>query len=108
MTFSPSYIKFGSKIPASIATPEALAPTPTKALSVTIKAYRSTRTVNTGVVYLGNSSTDESQLYPLTPGQEITILAGGDGILDLSDIYVDSVTSSDGVQFCYTQPTRVV
>jgi hypothetical protein len=103
ITSYPSSIVFGSKVPASIATPEALSAVPLVCSSVVITAGRG-RAVNTGAVYLGSSDANDTQFFPLAVGATITLFAGADENLDLSTIFVDAVSSGDGVQFIATTP----
>lgn len=98
-----SPIVFGSKVPAAIATPEALSATPLLCTSVKIVASRG-RTVNTGSVFLGDSVTNDAQLFPLIPGATLELTAPKDGLLDLSKIFVDAATLTDGVQFVAVTP----
>lgn len=88
----------GTKAPAAIATPEALAAT-NLVTSVLIRAGRTARVANTGSVWIGFSSTNDSQLIELVPGATITIDAPYGKYIDLASIYVDSVTLGDGVVF---------
>ena len=105
ITSYPSVIVFGSKVPASIATPEALSAVPLVCSSVVISAGRG-RAVNTGTVYLGSSDANDSQFFPLAPGASVQLFAGDDEMLDLSTIFVDSATATDGVQFIATTPAN--
>jgi hypothetical protein len=97
----------GSKAPASAGTPEALAAAATYVQQVVICAQRAARVANTGSVWIGSSSANDSQLVELlagvaAPGPGIngssyTITAPPGKVIDLGDIYVDSVTVGDGV-----------
>jgi hypothetical protein len=86
----------GTKAPAAIATPEALATT-NLVHSVIIRAGRTARVSNTGSVWIGTTSTNDSQLIELIPGAVLTISAPPGKYIDLATIYVDSVTLTDGV-----------
>jgi hypothetical protein len=85
-------------VPAAIATPIPLSATPLLCMSVVIVASRG-RTVNAGSVFLGTAATNDSQLFPLIPGQSIQLFGDEDNLLDLSQIYIDAATLTDGVQF---------
>lgn len=97
----------GSKAPASAGTPEALAAAATYVQQVVICGQRAARVANTGSVWIGSSSANDSQLVELlagvaAPGPGIngtsyTITAPPGKVIDLGDIYVDSVTVGDGV-----------
>lgn len=96
-----SIVGFGKKIPAAIATPEALSSVSLHVTEVTIKAFRD-RVVNTGNVYLGPvGGANDSQTYPLVPGGELKLVASPGQTIDLADILVDAVTLGDGVQLAY-------
>lgn len=94
----PQQVVFGQKIPAALVTPVALSATPLLVTNVIITAIRG-RTPNSGIVYLGSSSTDDTQLFPLAIGQSIQLFADETGLIDLSQIFIDAVTLGDGVQF---------
>lgn len=96
----------GSKAPASAGTPEALAAAATYVQQVVICGQRAARVANTGSVWIGSSSVNDSQLIELTPGaaaspgingSSYTLTAPPGKVIDLGDIYVDSVTVGDGV-----------
>lgn len=96
--------------PASIAIPVPLASVITPASFVRIKAYRGlTRAANTGTVYITDKTTnDDTQGYPLAPGETVEIALPNDGIFDLSKIYVDSATVLDGVVVLYATPIYAI
>lgn len=99
----------GSKAPASAGTPEALAAAGTYVQQVVICGQRAARVANTGSVWIGSTSTNDAQLVELlagvaAPGPGIngssyTITAPPGKVIDLGDIYVDSVTAGDGVTY---------
>lgn len=105
MPVAPARIRFAEKIPAAVGTPEPLFPTPVMASSVRLIASRG-RAANTGTVFLGHLADNDTQKYPLAPGAEIEIESGEDEVLDLSQIYVDAATLTDGVQIVYVQAAR--
>ena len=94
---------FISVIPGAIATPVPLSATKLQVATVVIKAFRN-RAVNTGNVYLGIAATNDTQTFPLTPGQELRLEAPEDTLIDLSKIYVDAATVTDGVCVSYVLP----
>lgn len=87
----------GTKVPASIATPEALAAVETPVHSVLIQARRAARVANTGSVWIGFGSANDAQQWELTPGQTLTLTAPDKKKIDLATIFVDAVTATDGV-----------
>lgn len=100
-TTAATYVE-GTKAPASTGTPEALSTT-NLVHSVIIRAGRTARVANTGSVWIGTSSTNDTQLIELIPGATLTITAPPGKYIDLAGIYVDSVTSTDGVVFIATK-----
>lgn len=96
----------GSKLPASAGTPERLAAVGTYVSSVTLIAQRLARVPNTGSVWIGSTSGNDTQLVELTPGSvgnpngsAYSFTAPPGRVIDLGDIYVDSVTTGDGVTY---------
>lgn len=87
----------GTKVPAAIATPEALATVEIPVHSVTIQARRAARAANVGSVWIGFGSANDSQNWELTPGKELTLTAPEGKKIDLASIFVDSATLTDGV-----------
>lgn len=69
--------------------------------SVTLRGQKSARTDNSDKVYIGWTSTDDTQAFPIAVGGEIVIEAGGDRQLNLKDIYLDVLQSGDGVVVFY-------
>lgn len=92
-------ISRGLLAPAAIATPERLAAVGTYVQTVTIWAMRAARVANAGSVFIDAIGTNDLQLIELTPGAYITFTAPPGKVIDLGDIYVDSVTLTDGVFF---------
>jgi len=99
---SPDLIQ-GSKAPAATGTPEPLSATSLSVRRVMIQAHRAARAANAGNVWLGTTSTNDAQLWRLQPWETLTIEGViEDGIqkeIDLSTIYVDAETLTDGVAF---------
>ncbi len=69
--------------------------------TVTLRGQKSARTDNSDKVYIGWTSTDDTQAFPIAVGGEIVIEAGGDRQLNLKDIYLDVLQSGDGVVVFY-------
>lgn len=89
----------GSKIPASNGTPEAIAAAGTTVRSVTIFAQRAARTANTSSVWIDWTSGNDTQQIEIPVGGYQIISAPHGKYIDLSQIYIDSVTTGDGVIF---------
>lgn len=58
---------------------------------------KAARTANTGTVYLGLESTNDSQVLPITTGAERTLEAVTGARLSLADLWLDVATNADGV-----------
>ncbi len=105
--FGRNTVGFGSKAPAAIATPEAIATGPLWVSYIRIKAFRPTRAVNTGIVYLGITTANDTQVYGLGVGEVLELYADSGALIDASKIFVDAVTLTDGVVFSYVQPANL-
>lgn len=92
----------GTRAPAATTTPEALTTT-NLVHSVLIRAGRTARVANTGSVWIGVTSTNDTQLIELVPGATITFTAPPGKYIDLATIYVDAVTLTDGVVYVATK-----
>jgi len=62
-----------------------------------ILGNKAARTANTGTVYLGPESTNDTQGLPITTGATKVLEAAPGCRLDLSDLWLDVVTAADGV-----------
>lgn len=93
----------GTKAPAATATPEAITASQTLVSSVIIRAGRTARVANTGSVWIGVSSTNDTQLIELIPGASLSLTAPPGKTIDLATIYVDSVTLTDGITYLALQ-----
>ena len=60
------------------------------------------RTNNTGSVYLGVNSANNTQAIEVPAGGAVVISAPANTYLDLYDIYLDVVTANDGVVVIWT------
>lgn len=58
---------------------------------------KAARTANTGTVYLGLESTNDTQALPITTGATVVLEAAPGARLDLSDLWIDVATNADGV-----------
>ena len=90
-----------TKTVADTGTPEAITSTNLRCASVTILGVNGIRTNNTGTVYIGWTSGNNTQFFPVTSGGEIVITAGENRTINLADIYVDVLNNGDGVGVYY-------
>lgn len=88
-----------TKTVAATGTPERLAAASTLVDSVLLEGKLSRTTNNTGIVYLGFSGTNDSQLLAISPGGQLSLSAPTGKKLDLNLIYVDVATAADGVTY---------
>lgn len=58
---------------------------------------KDTRSANTGTVYLGLSSTNDTQPLAITTGATVSLDAPEGARLDLGDLWLDVATNADGV-----------
>jgi hypothetical protein len=68
---------------------------------VTIIGKASPRANNAGTVYIGTSSGDDSQPYPVTAGGEVVLRAPDTAPFNLRDWYVDVLNAGDGVTIIF-------
>lgn len=59
------------------------------------------RTNNTGTVYLGTNSTNDTQAISIAAGEYVVITAPPNSYFDLYDFYLDVATTNDGVVVVY-------
>ncbi len=74
--------------------------TPTKLAAATVKCASATviaKSGNTGQVYIGGSTVDNTVNDGLAPGDALEIPAGGKPWFDLADFYLDVDTTGEGV-----------
>ena len=91
------------KTVADSGTPEAITSTsPTYFVYAIFIGRKAARTANTGNIWLGITSGDNTQPIRLVPGQEKTIEAPPSKQFNLSDWYVDVETNGDGVIVIYS------
>lgn len=67
----------------------------------TIYGKLDARTNNTGIVYIGWNSTNDTQTVAINPGSNVVLEAPVNSFFDLYDIYLDVVTTNDGVVVVY-------
>lgn len=98
----------GTKAPAATNTPEALAAAGTYVSQVVICGQRAARVANTSSVWIDGVAGNGLQLIELTPGaaaspgingSSYTLTAPPGKVIDLGDIYVQSITLTDGVSW---------
>lgn len=91
------------KTNSDTATPTRLVATRGSALFKTATFYGrlDARTSNTGTVYLGTVSTNNTQPIEVTAGAAVVITAPANSYLDLYDFYLDVATANDGVVVVY-------
>ncbi len=65
--------------------------------SVRFLGNKAARTANTGTVYLGLASTNDTQPIPITTGATLALEAATGAKLFLSDLWLDVATNADGV-----------
>lgn len=92
-----------TKTVAASGTPEALAASGTYFRKATILAQKAARSANTGTVYLGIGSTNDTQPIGLSPGDVWSIEAPQGEKYDLNDWYLDVATNGDGVVIIYAR-----
>lgn len=64
--------------------------------------HDSARTANTGTVYIGVTSGNDSQPIAITTGSYVTVEAPAGKWLDLADWYLDVASANDGVVVIYS------
>lgn len=73
-----------------------------KMASMTIIGNKAARTANTGTVYIGPTSANDTQAIPITTGQILTFVAPPGQNIDLFDYWLDVTTAGDGVVIVIT------
>jgi len=85
------------KTVAASGTPERVSSTHIFFRSATFYGKNAARTNNTGIVWLGLTSTNDAQHIEIGPGGIWVITAPRGMVLDLYDFYLDVATNADGV-----------
>ena len=70
--------------------------------TATIYGKKSARVNNTGNVWIGMASTNDTQFVLITPGSSVTITDAQEFVHDFKDIYLDVATADDGVMILYS------
>ena len=89
------------KTVAAAATPEAITDTPVYFSYAHFIGNKAARTGNTGTVYLGVTSGNDTQPIAIATGATFTLSAPGGIKLDFHDFYIDVVTNGDGLVIIY-------
>lgn len=89
------------KTVASTSTPESITSTNVFCDAVTLLGIKAARTANVGVVYVGWTSNDDTQFFPISISGEVLIEAGQGRHINLKDIYIDVLNNGDGVGVYY-------
>lgn len=89
------------KTVAASGTPEVIASEFTQFSHATFIGLKAERTANAGRVYLGVTSTNNTQPITLDPSEIKSISAPPGVLYSLHDWYVDVVTNGDGVVVIY-------
>lgn len=66
-----------------------------------IMGKKAARTSNTGTVYIGPESGNDTQSYPIAAGEIHVFVAPPGASLNLKDWYVDVTTNDDGLVIIY-------
>lgn len=87
--------------PADAATPKRLCATQyqIQCKYLLVKGIKSSRTNNTGTVYIGVVSDNDSQQIDVPTGTERELVAFPGQLIDLYDIFVDIVSAGDGIWY---------
>lgn len=88
-----------TKTVAATGTPEALAATSMLVDSVVLDARKARGTLNTSTCFIGFTNVNDAQLYPLAPGERLSLSAPPGKRIDLAGIYVDVGTNGDGITY---------
>lgn len=86
-----------TKTVAASGTPEVMAASSTLCDSVLLEGKNARGTNNTGNVWIGATSANDTQLLMIAPGERLTLAAPAGKKLDLNLIYIDVATNADGV-----------
>lgn len=71
--------------------------------SMTVIGNKAERTANTGTVYIGPTSTNDTQALAITSGATITLVAPVGETIDLYNWWLDPATANDGVVLIVTK-----
>ena len=88
-------------INAASTTPAVLTNATIKAISITLIGRKANRTDNTGTVWVGFQSADDSQPIKVAAGATVGISIPAGRSIVLSSLYLDVETNNDGVLVLY-------
>lgn len=71
--------------------------------SMTVIGNKAERTANTGTVYIGPTSTNDTQAIAITTGATVTLVAPPGETIDLFNWWLDPATANDGVVLIVTK-----
>lgn len=89
-----------SKTNSDTAVPVAFTNVSVQVMEVTILGKSAPRVDNTGDIYVGTTSGNDTQAFKISPGGEAIIRVTG-GTINLAHWYVDVTTANDGVTIIY-------
>lgn len=89
---------------ASTTTPQQITGTDTWFVQAIISGKRDQTTANSGIVYLGSSSTDAENMMEVYPGTPLFLSAPAGHALNLADFYFDVATANDGLAITLLKP----
>lgn len=96
-------IRDGRQTVTAAGTAERLTSTSVPVVSVAITA----ETDNTGLIAVGGSTVVAALAtrrgIPLAAGESVTFTLSQDGVDELSDVWIDSTVSGDGVTYAYVE-----
>lgn len=82
-------------------TPVALTNAYILATKITFIGNKDNRTANTGTVWIGSLSADNTQPIPIASGTSVSVSIPQGSALNLSQLYLDVATANDGVLVVY-------
>ena len=86
---------------ANAATPAQWTNASTFVRKVTILAKKTARTANTGDIYIGPTSGNDTQAFRLSSDGQAVIEATPGTLINLADWYLDVTTANDGIVLIY-------
>lgn len=94
------------KTVAAAATPERASATRILCSGFQITGMKDRTTANTGTIWFGWTSANDTQLEPVLSGESRSLTAPLGALFDLSQLYIDVATAADGVLITYQPPTN--
>jgi hypothetical protein len=89
-----------STVNSTAATPAQFTNATVLCMEVTILGKSAPRVDNTGDIYVGPTSSNDTQAFKIAPGGEVVIKVTS-GFINLAGWYVDVTTANDGVTVIY-------